>query len=52
MRRSERLDLKGWIALAWALVFAVLYARMIVERKVARRPVPPPARIAARTLNR
>ena len=35
MSRSDRprVDWRGWIALAWAIPFAVLYARMILEQR-------------------
>jgi hypothetical protein len=36
MPRSEPrrpADLRGWVALAWAVAFGVLYGRMLVERR-------------------
>jgi hypothetical protein len=38
MPRSERIriwsiDWRGWIALAWALWFGMLYANMIIEKR-------------------
>jgi len=31
--RAPAVDWRGWVALAWALFFGVLYARMVVERR-------------------
>ncbi len=35
MPRSDRGDWRAWLALAWACVFGVAYAAMIVERRGA-----------------
>jgi hypothetical protein len=35
-RARRPIDWAGWIALAWALAFGLLYARMIVEQKAPR----------------
>jgi hypothetical protein len=45
----RRLDWRGWIILAWAVWFGVLYGRMVVERRGGKfrgwiaREAPPPA---------
>jgi hypothetical protein len=33
MHRSRTIDARAWFALAWVIVFGLLYGRMIVERK-------------------
>jgi hypothetical protein len=31
-----RIDWRGWLALAWAVWFGVLYARMVLEERAPR----------------
>lgn len=30
---GARIDLRGWIAVAWAVVFGILYAKMMLEAR-------------------
>lgn len=34
MRRSEGIDWRAWVALAWALAFGLLYANSLIRDKL------------------